>query len=217
MRNAPATRLVRSATSNQDFDAVASIVAETFCSLQAATWLIPGPERRMTILTSVFRIWVRHARDHGQVDLLVQIAKIGDKIGRRELGAAVWFYRDHEIPLPAAYSHRLREAAGEYASRFEVLDRLFDEHRPEQSHHQLVLLATVPGYQGEGVSSALLQHHHADLALREMPAYVTALNARNSDLYVNHGYRAYGQPFSIPNGAAFQPMWRTPYGIEGGQ
>lgn len=217
MRNAPATRLVRSATNNQDFEAVASIAAEAFCSLQAATWLVPESEPRITILTNVFEIWVRHARGHGQVDMLVQMPQSGGKVERREIGAAVWLYRNHEIPLPVAYSHRLRAAAGKYANRFEVLGRLFDEHRPQRPHHQLALLAVVPTYQGTGAARALLQYHHAGLALPEMSSYLTALTARNLDLYADHGYRTHGQPFSIPNGAAFQPMWRTPYGIEGGK
>jgi GNAT superfamily N-acetyltransferase len=217
MRHAPATRLVRSATNNQDFEAVASIAAEAFCSLQAATWLVPESEPRMTIMTNVFKIWVRHARGHGQVDMLVQMPQIGGKAGRREIGAAVWFYRNHEIPLPVAYGHRLRAAAGKYANRFEVLGRLFDEHRPQRPHHHLALLAVVPRYQGTGAARALLQHHHAGLAFKEMPAYLTAPTPRNLDLFAAHGYRTHGQPFSIPNGAAFQPMWRTPYGIEGRQ
>jgi len=214
MRNAPATRLIRSAADDQDLDAAAAIVAEAFSSLQATAWLVPEPDRRMIILTDVFRILVRHARDHGQVDLLVQMPKVGGARGRHSIGAAVWFHRDHEIPPPADYSHRLREAAGEYTSRFEILDRLFNEHHPDQSHHHLALLAVVPNCQGKGAGSALLQHHHAGLVLQEMPAYLEASNLQSRDLYLDHGYRAHGQPFSLPNGATFHPMWRTPSGIE---
>ena len=44
-----------------------------------------------------------------------------------------------------------------------------------------------------------------------MPAYLEASSPRSRDLYAQHGYLA-GEPFRVPDGTPFWPMWREPVG-----
>ena len=204
-------RHIKAATSRQDAETAATIVAAAFAALDATRWLVPDAGARTMVLKDVFGIVVEHAQVHGQVDLLVQPSAGGCADGEVVLGAAVWFHHDHPIPPPAGYDQRLQEAAGPHTPRFHTLDRLFEYHHPVGDHHHyLAFLAALPASQGLQVGSALLRHHHAGLASLEMPAYLEAAGTRTCDLYRRHGYHRVGPSFEVPNGATFYPMWRTP-------
>ncbi|MCW3817542.1 GNAT family N-acetyltransferase [Micromonospora sp. DR5-3] len=180
---------------------VAERIARAFRFLAVSRWLVPDEAKREAVLADDFEILVDHAMRHGIVHGTADRA-----------GVAVWFPQTGEpAPPPADYAARLAAACGEWTPRFQHLDELFEAHHPHADHHHLAFLAVAPERQGRGLGNALLRHHHAVLDAEGMPAYLEASSERSRDLYARHGYRA-AEPFRVPDGAAFYPMWRDPVG-----
>jgi ribosomal protein S18 acetylase RimI-like enzyme len=175
---------------------VADRIAGAFTDLAAARWLVPDRAERRDVLRRNFRIIVEHAFEHGQVNVL------GDGSA-----VAVWLFADRHLPPPPDYDQRRADACGPYTDRFATLDKLFDEHHPGDPHHHLAFLAVDPALQRTGRGTALLRHHHARLDADGIPGYLEASNTESRDLYARHGYRA-REPFTLPDGTPFWPMWR---------
>jgi GNAT superfamily N-acetyltransferase len=196
---------IRRATPD-DATMVAELVAAAFAPLDAVAWLVPDEAVRSRIMTANFRIFVDHAIEHGHIDV------IDDSVPSPNGGdpaAAVWFPRTGPLPEPPDYERRLAAACGPWTSRFEVLDELFEENHPAEPHHHLALLAVRPDRQGAGLGSALLRHHHATLDGSGTAAYLEASSTGSRDLYLRHGYEP-REPFTLPDGTPFWPMWRPP-------
>jgi GNAT superfamily N-acetyltransferase len=193
------------ATGPADIEDAAAIVGTAFSPLEASQWLIPEDERRRDVLTGVFRIIVGHALSYGQVDLLTPSTGDHDHPEQPKVGAAVWLHRDRPLPPSPDYAGRLRRAAGPDTGRFELLDELFEAHEPPEPHHHLALLAVLPEHQGRGIGTALLRRQLDSIRL---PAYLEASSLDSSRLYAAHGFKPRGEPFALPNGALFYPMWR---------
>lgn len=182
-----------------DVAAAAELIAEAFHPLPAAAWLVPDPSVRSSMLAGQFAILVAHALRYGSVHWT------GDR-----RGVAVWFDRTGPAPEPPDYERRLAAACGDATPRFQTLDELLDKHHPaDPGHHHLAFLAVTPAAQGGGLGSALLRHHQAHLDAHGIPAYLEASSERGRDLYAGHGYRS-GEPFRLPDGTPFWPMWRPP-------
>lgn len=176
---------------------VAKLVATAFTPLAAVAWLLPEPSVRPRVMTGNFLILVEHAMEHGRVEVI------------GEQAAAVWFDRTAPAPEPPDYDRRLAAACDPWTDRFRLLDGLFDEHHPEAPHEHLALLAVDPRSQGRGLGTALLRHRHRDLDQAGVPAYLEASSPQSRDLYLRHGYEL-RDPFALPDGTEFWPMWRAP-------
>lgn len=185
--------MIRSATPGEA-GAIAELVATAFADLEAVPYLVPEREGRHEIMTANFLIFVDYAMEHGEIDLIDDGPAV-----------AVWIPRTAALPEPADYERRLAEATGPWIDRFRVLDGLFDKHHPHEPHHHLAFLAVHPDRQGGGLGTTLLEHHHD--RLDGIPAYLEASSTRSRDLYARHGYQE-KEPFALPNGALFWPMWR---------
>lgn len=182
-------------------EAVSALVAEAFLPLAPTTWLVPDPAERRRRLEANFLILVEHAFTYGHVELA------GD-----HSAAAVWFHQegDTEVPPPPGYDERLATAAGPHLARFQALDDAFAAHHPHGRHHHLAFLAVREDRQGNRLGSNLLRSHHRRLDRAGIPAYLEASSTRARDLYLRHGYRLHGEPFHLPDGPPFWPMWREP-------
>ncbi|SIN42556.1 GNAT family N-acetyltransferase [Micromonospora cremea] len=185
----------------EDTALVAGRIAQAFAALEVTRWLVPDASKREAVLAGNVEILVEHAMRHGLVYASADRAAV-----------AVWFHSVGEpAPPPPDYDARLAAACGEWTDRFEHLDELFAANHPHPDHHHLAFLAVEPERQGQGLGTALLVHHHAWLDANGMPGYLEASSTRSRDLYVQHGYRA-GEPFRLPDGTPFWPMWREPVG-----
>ncbi|TNH26109.1 GNAT family N-acetyltransferase [Micromonospora orduensis] len=185
----------------EDTALVAGRIAEAFTALEVTSWLVPDASKREAVLAGNFEILVGHAMRHGMVYATADRTSV-----------AVWFPSvGEQPPAPEDYDARLAAACGEWTDRFRHLDDLFAANHPHPDHHHLAFLATRPDRQGHGLGTALLEHHHAWLDANAMPAYLEASSPRSRDLYAKHGYRA-GEPFRVPDGTPFWPMWREPAG-----
>ena len=181
-------------------DRVAALIAEAFLPLAVVEWLLPDPADRLTRLTADFLIFVEHAVDHGRVEVTGDLS-----------AAAVWFPGE-DVPAPPDYETRVAAACGPYLDRFLILDEQFAAHHPHGTHHHLAFLAVQPDRQGTGIGSVLMAQHHRRLDEAGTPGYLEASSARARDLYLRHGYHLLGEPFYLPDGPPFWPMWREPQG-----
>jgi GNAT superfamily N-acetyltransferase len=197
---------LRLAADDRDATVAAGIVGTAFASLQASEWLLLGKDvpDRAPILAEIFEITVADALEHGAVYLAT------DTSHERSVAAAVWFDRTRPVPEPPDYDRRLAAAAGGAHDRFAHLDLLFERHHPHEPHHHLAFLAVLPGYQGRGIGTALLERHHAGLDNDGHCGYVEASNADSARLYKRCGFSQQAPDFTLPNGATFTPMWREP-------
>jgi predicted N-acetyltransferase YhbS len=187
----------------EDTDTVAELIGDAFHSLAANAWLISDPDQRARVLPQIFRIYVEHALSHGVIDLNVEHTAV-----------AVWLRQEgYPVPPPADYDSRLAAICGQLTARFQALDAAFDAHHPDDAHHHhLAFLAVRPDRQNRGLGSALLRHHHQQLDGTGLGAYLEASCLQCRALYLRHGYRDLGEPFTLPeSGPPFWPMWRDPH------
>lgn len=180
---------------------VAELIAEAFVPIPPAVWLVADPEERRHRLAANFVILVEHAFRHGHVELT------GD-----QTAAAVWFHHDDgaQLPPPQDYDARLAAAAGPHLDRFTAIDDAFAAHHPHGVHHHLGFLAVRPEHQHQGIGSLLMAAHHERLDRTGTPSYLEASSTGARDLYLRHGYRLLAEPFQLPDGPPFWPMWRDP-------
>jgi GNAT superfamily N-acetyltransferase len=180
------------------------LIADAFHWLDISAWLVADPDQRRSALRDVFRIFVDHAVTHGLVFTTEDRAAV-----------AVWLPHTGPIPEPPDYDQRLALACAQLTEpagaldRFRTLDGLFEQHHPHKPHHYLGFLAVRSGRQGAGLGSALLRHHQSWLDRAGIPAYLEASSTGSRDLYARHGYTA-AEPFYLPGGPPFWPMWREP-------
>ncbi|MEU4231095.1 GNAT family N-acetyltransferase [Nonomuraea sp. NPDC026600] len=196
-----------------DIEPTARLIAAAFNNLDAARWLVPDAGRRPTVLAANFRILVEHALLFGLVDIIDDGPISDDSDVRLHVAntgpaaVAVWFDRTEPLPEPGYYDLRLEAATGNDVDHFKFLDKLFAEHHPaEPPHDHLALLAVDPPYQGCGLGTALLNHHHTQRP--DTPAYLEASSPRSRDLYMRFGYQVL-KTISLPNGTKFWLMWRA--------
>lgn len=179
---------------------VAELIATAFVPLAAVAWLVPDEDRRVAVLAGDFEILAGHALRWGLVYATEDRSAV-----------SVWLPQtaSDQVPQPEDYDKRLAAACGEYTPRFQVLDELFEANHPHEDHHHLAFLAVEPQRQRTGLGTALLDHHHRWLDANGVPAYLEASSAESRDLYARHGYAA-REPFRLPDGTPFHPMWRDP-------
>ena len=177
-----------------DLATVTDLIADAFTTSPVASWLVPDEPERPAVVRNVAASVVEHALDHGTVHVFDDRS-----------GAAVW------RTCPASYTphHERRWAAacGDYADRFETVDRLIDDSGPMRLHHNLVFLAVRRDAQRTGRGTALLRHHHDRLDQQGTPAYVAAASAGASALFARHGYER-RPAFMVRGGPVFWPMVR---------
>lgn len=184
-----------------DAEWIADLIGGSFLDLDVTEWLLPDPVERAKILPRNFQIFVEYALTYGFVHVLSDRS-----------AAAVWVPRGFEdLPPPDDYDRRLAEVCGPATQRFQHLDALFDANHPHEPHHHLAFLGVSPDRQGRGLGSMLLEHHLETLDRDQIASFLEASSPSSRDLYARKGYEPLGDPYAVPNGALFWPMWREPH------
>lgn len=187
-----------------DVPLVAGLIAAAFHDLEAARWQIPDDNLRRALYPAYFEDYARHALDHGAVEVTADMA-----------GVAVWTVETGESkPAPQQPIGRLAAALGDTVARVHAFELILHEREPVGTpFEKLALLAVRPGCQSQGLGTALLAYHLADLDQRLVPAYLEASNKASRGLYQRFGFRDLGGPIKFPGGPLMYPMWREPRGI----
>jgi ribosomal protein S18 acetylase RimI-like enzyme len=186
--------------------AISVLLADAFLISPVGDWLIADLGRRRKVYVDYFRIFVDDALDRGLIHVTDNLT-----------AAAIWYPHAHELPEPADYPQRLAAACGPWTPRFAQIDQTFAKHHIHEPHHYLAFAGVSPGYQGGGIGSRLLDHHHARLDEQRMPGYLEASNTRNHRLYLRHSYTDLpGSPFHLPDdGPSIWAMQRQPSPLNG--
>jgi GNAT superfamily N-acetyltransferase len=186
--------------SDADTGVLAAVIAEAFFPLAVCQWLIPGQADRRAAFPGYFQLYIEHALADGLVEMTPDRA-----------AAALWIPSTGPTPPPASYTERLAALTGPHLPNFEAFDDALDHHHPAGIfHNHLAILAVRPDRQSQGIGTALLNAHHADLDDQGIPAYLEASDERTRRLYRNHGYTDAGAPIDLADGVRMFPMWREP-------
>jgi GNAT superfamily N-acetyltransferase len=84
-----------------------------------------------------------------------------------------------------------------------------EARHPRRPHFYLFLLGVLPGSQGRGLGSALLQKVLERCDREAIPAYLENSNPRNLPLYQRHGFTVTAQ-CRLGGGPNLWLMWREP-------
>lgn len=181
-------------------ESVASLLAEAWQHDPVAGWLVPEDGMRKTIFRGYCRILADFALEHGIV------------YGTPDLtGAAMWIEALQGVKQIDDLDNRTHAVCGDWADRFRTWHERIRRARPRKPHWYLMSVAVRPGFQGKGLGSALLRHHHLGLDEHRLPAYLEATGLDNHGLFVQHGYQNLIEPQELPgNGPLLYPMWREP-------
>ncbi|HEV3362906.1 MAG TPA: GNAT family N-acetyltransferase [Acidimicrobiia bacterium] len=184
----------------RDIPELSETLAGAFFTDPLFSWWIPEDHRRKEILPELFRV-ISEAR------------LAGDEVYRSADGvaAAVWT-PPGALPTEeetAELAPLLAEATGEYAGTlFEMLG-LMDEKHPKEPHFYLFLLGTRPGWQSQGIGSALLRAVLDGCDETGMPAYLEASSEGNKRLYLRHGFEVTDE-LHLRDSPTAWCMWRPP-------
>jgi GNAT superfamily N-acetyltransferase len=185
-----------------ELPAVAEVLAAAFAADPVASWVIPDPSRRLTVMREFFELGLAH---QWRPDGLVYTTD-------PRVAAGIWMppgTLDLSEDQLAQLLPALEAACGPDYPALETLMEVMDAHHPRTPHYYLAFLGTRPAWQGEGYGSALLRPGLARADAEGYPAYTEATSERNRALYERHGF-AYLGPLVVPGGPTLHRMWRAP-------
>jgi GNAT superfamily N-acetyltransferase len=181
---------------------LAGLVAAAFHGLEAARWQIGDDELRRAVFPGYFQGYVSHALEHGVV-----------QVTEDRSAAALWLLEDGgPQPEPPSPDPHVAAMLGPWAERIHMFDRLLHDALPTPGRpfEHLAILAVLPGRQGKGLGSTLLEHRLAHLDEEGIPAYLEASEANTRRIYLRFGFEDHGEPIRFPDGPTMYPMWREP-------
>lgn len=181
---------------------LAGLVAAAFHHLAAAVWQIGDEELRRAVFPGYFLGYVAQAIEHGVVEATEDRS-----------AAALWVVEDGgEQPDPPRPEPHVAAMLGPWAERVYQFDQLLHDALPTPGRpfEHLAILAVLPGRQGKGLGTALLEHRLAHLDREGIPAYLEASEANTRRIYLNYGFVDHGEPIRFPDGPTMYPMWREP-------
>ncbi len=183
------------AAREEDFPAMARVLARAFHADPLTSWLYPREPSRDRHVERSFRVSLRRLAPQGQLYTTDDHA-----------GAALW-------ALPGQWREDLRQSVGTLTLLPPLLPRLVRTMRamtrievahPLEEHFYLSVLGTDPGRRGAGIGSALLQPVLERCDAEGVPAYLETATEGNVGFYARHGFEV-RRRLELPGGAP--PLW----------
>jgi GNAT superfamily N-acetyltransferase len=186
----------------EDLPGIGSALSRAFLNDPLFVWAIPDDDLRQRLTLEFFTLYAKAFLRHDET-----YATGGDVVA-----AALWA-PPGAVPISDEDAEelggRIQELAGPDAPRFLGLSKLFEEHHPHGSYWYLQFMGVAPGWQGQGIGSALMAPIVERCDREGVRAYLDATSERNKRLYERHGFEAQ-DPFAAPGGPPLWPMWRQP-------
>jgi GNAT superfamily N-acetyltransferase len=184
-----------------DRELVVRLLDEAFQDDPVSSWVFPGEEYRRRTHHRLMAAFADAVFADGRIDLTEDGA-----------ACALW------LPVPADEREddeggpaQLREAVDPENERVELIARLTgDIHPAGRAHEYLWMIGVVPGRQGEGLGTALIESVLDRCDREGLPAYLEASSARGKVLYERLGFAFTGRALDLPDGPRMWPMWREP-------
>jgi len=185
----------------EDFPAMARVLARAFHDDPLTAWLYPRDRSRDRHVERSFRVSLRRLAPQGQLYTTADHA-----------GAALW-------AQPGQWREDLRQTARTLVLLPPLLPRLLRTMRamtrieiahPLQEHYYLSVLGTAPERRGQGIGSALMQPVLDRCDEEGMPAYLETATEGNVGFYARHGFEVQRR-LELPGGAPpLWLLWRAP-------
>jgi GNAT superfamily N-acetyltransferase len=193
----PAAVTVRKAEV-EDVDRLSGTLGAAFFDDPVMSWCYPDPDARRQVLPQFFRAIITASLPHGGIDTVPG-----------ELAGAVWVPPGAELD-EEELAGDLVDLSGDHTARLMTLLALVDPEHPRDVPHQyLFVLGTRPGWQSQGLGSALLRAVLDPCDDAGTPAYLEATSERNKQLYLRHGFEV-RTTIHMPGGPPVWCMWREP-------
>ncbi|MEU8731686.1 GNAT family N-acetyltransferase [Streptomyces tendae] len=184
-----------------DRDLVVRLLDEAFQDDPVSSWVFPGEEYRRRTHHRLMAAFADAVFADGRIDLTEDGA-----------ACALW------LPVPADehtaaedVPAQIREAVDPENERVELIARLTDGIHPTgRAHEYLWMIGVLPGRQGEGLGTALIESVLDRCDRERLPAYLEASSARGKALYERLGFEFTGRALDLPDGPRMWPMWREP-------
>ena len=184
----------------EDLPQISSALTRAFFDDPLFAWSLSDEDRRQRLLPEFFALFTSAFLRHKET-----YTTRGDVVA-----AALWA-PPGAIPVSGEDAEELgrqvEELAGPDAPRFLGVNKLFDDHHPHGSYWYLQFMGVAPGWQGQGIGSALMAPMLERCDREGVRAYLDATSERNKRLYERHGFEA-EEPFAAPGGPPLWPMWR---------
>ncbi|MER5841567.1 GNAT family N-acetyltransferase [Streptomyces prasinus] len=189
----------------EDRELLVRLLDEAFQDDPVSGWVFPGAE-------------YRRATHHRLMGAFTDIVLAGGRIDVTEDGSAcaLWMSMpadDHGAGDPADDEGpaRVRRAVDPENERVEMISRLTaGVHPTGRAHEYLWMIGVVPGRQGEGLGTALIDSVLERCDREGLPVYLEASSARSRLLYERLGFIPAREPLHLPDGPRMWPMWREP-------
>jgi GNAT superfamily N-acetyltransferase len=186
----------------EDLPQISSALSRAFLDDPLFVWALPDADRRQRFTLEFFALYAKAFLRHDET-----YTTAGDVVA-----AALWA-PPGGVPVSGGdaeeLGRRIEELAGPDGPRFFGLTKLFDEHHPPGFYWYLQFMGVAPGWQGQGIGSALMAPVLARCDREGVRAYLDATSQRNKRLYQRHGFQAEAA-FAPAGGPALWPMWRQP-------
>jgi GNAT superfamily N-acetyltransferase len=179
----------------EDFPAMARVLARAFHEDPLTQWLYPRDASRDRHVERSFRMSLRRLAPQGRLYTTADHA-----------GAALW-------ALPGQWREDLRQSVQTLTLLPPLLPRLLRTMRamtrielahPLQEHFYLSVLGTAPDRRRQGIGSALLQPVLELCDAERTPAYLEPATVENVGFYARHGFEV-RRRLDLPGGAP--PLW----------
>jgi GNAT superfamily N-acetyltransferase len=184
-----------------DRDLVVRLLDEAFQDDPVSSWVFPGEEYRRRTHHRLMAAFADTVFADGRIDLTEDGA-----------ACALWLpVRADEHEGADDDPARLREAVDPGNERVELIARLTGGIHPTgRAHEYLWMIGVLPGRQGEGLGTALIESVLDRCDREGLPAYLEASSARGKVLYERLGFEFTGRALDLPDGPRMWPMWREP-------
>jgi GNAT superfamily N-acetyltransferase len=194
------------ATTHDDVDASATVLAASFQDDPGAIVFLPDDAERAAIMPEFFRTFVAAALSEDADSVVV-----GDPIE----GVAIWFGPERHGPSQDAMGAHGFDAILE-RSRPDATGRLLamlgeieanHERLATEPHLRLDFIGVLPDRQGSGIGTALIERGHRRADELGMACYLETFTEPNVRYYEGRGYRVVGE-FVIGDGVRGYGMLR---------
>jgi GNAT superfamily N-acetyltransferase len=188
---------IRSATQDEESEAVASIVA-AFITDPLARFAWPSTHDHLQSMPLVTREFGGGSFEQGTAYVSTDCC-----------GVALWL-----PPGVHPNDEGLREVFRDTVKPEHLDDLLgtfdeMDKYHPEEPHWYLPLIGVEPNAQGRGLGEALMRHATSRCDQEEVLAYLESSNPRNISLYLRHGFEVLGE-IQVGGAPLVTPMLRQP-------
>ncbi len=188
---------IRSATSNEMSQTIASIVA-AFITDPLARFAWPSPHDHLRAMPLATGEFAGGSFEHGTAYVSADFC-----------GAALWLPPDVH-PNSDSLERVFRDTAKpEHLDDLLATFEKMEKWHPDEPHWYLPLVGVEPNAQGNGLGGALMRHAITRCDREGALAYLESSNPRNISLYERHGFEALGE-IQVGDGPLVTPMLRQP-------